>query len=300
MRKVGVLNIGQFHEENTPEQFYASTLQHHLRTRHDIAVPHKHDFYLLVLFTKGTGIHEVDFTSYEVKPGALFMLNPGQTHYWELSENTEGYIFFHTQSFYDLHYTDNKLADFPFFFSQYNSPCIYLNNVKTQRLESLLKILLEEYSNPKLLNRQFLVSLADIIYTECTRAYMLQNPSTENSRDKYYDKFRRFEELVEKHFITEKSPAAFAVMLNITPKHLNRITQAVVAKTASDVIQERVMLEAKKLLVQQKDSFSEIGFLLGYEDYAYFSRLFKKKTGETPSVFLSRYKQGISTKTTNI
>lgn len=292
MRKINVLNIDQFHEENSTEQFYASTLQYHLRTRHkDIALPHKHDFYLLVLFTKGSGIHEVDFVSYNVMPGALFMLNPGQTHHWELSENTEGYIFFHTQAFYDLHYTDNKLADFPFFYSQYNSPCIYLNNVKTLKLESLLKILLEEYSNPKLLNRQFLTSLTDIIYVECSRAYMLQNPSAENSRDKYYYKFRKFEELVEKHFITEKSPAAFADMLNITSKHLNRITQAVVAKTASDVILERIMLEAKKLLVQQKESFSEIGFSLGYDDYAYFSRLFKKKTGETPSEFLSRYKR---------
>lgn len=290
MKKVNILKIEQFHDHDATEDFYANTLKNHLETRHkDIALPHKHNFYLAVLFTKGTGIHEVDFRTYEVKPGALFFLNPGQTHHWELSSATDGYIFFHTQSFYDLHYTNNKLSNFPFYYSIYNSPCVYLNAVKTEKMQFLFGMLLTEYTSDKTLHKEMLISLADLIYTESTRAYTLQNPSSLNNKDRYYAKFRKFEELIEQHYAEQKSPSAYADMLNMTAKHLNRITQEVVAKTASDVILERVMLEAKKEIILQRQGFAEIGYSLGYDDYAYFSKLFRKKTGETPSGFLKRY-----------
>lgn len=290
MKKVNVLKIEQFHDHDTTEDFYANTLQNHLQTRHkDISIPHKHNFYLAVLFTRGSGIHEVDFNSYEVKPGTLFFLNPGQTHHWELSENTDGYIFFHTQAFYDLHYTHNKLSSFPFYYSIYNTPCICLNNVKTERIQLLFAMLLSEYTNQTTRNKEYLISIADLIYIESTRAYQLQNPEMVKNKDKYYEKFRKFEELLEEQYITEKSPSAYADMMSMTSKHLNRIVQAAVGKTASDVILERVMLEAKKQIILQKHGFAEIAYALGYEDYAYFSRLFTKKTGTTPSVFLKRY-----------
>jgi AraC-like DNA-binding protein len=290
MKKINILKIEQFHDHDATEDFYANTLQNHLQTRHkDISMPHKHNFYLAVLFTKGSGTHEVDFRSYEVKPGALFFLNPGQTHHWELSDNTEGYIFFHTQGFYDLYYTNSKLSSFPFYYSIHNSPCVYLNNVKTERIKLLFAMLLAEYTDQKILNRGALASLADLIYIESTRIYILQNPSALNNKDKYYGKFRKFEELIEKYYLNEKSPSAYAEKLSMTSKHLNRITQAVVGKTASDVILERVMLEAKKEIILQRHGFAEIAYSLGYEDYAYFSKLFRKKTGTTPSGFLKRY-----------
>ena len=78
-------------------------------------------------------------------------------------------------------------------------------------------------------------------------------------------------------------------MMNITPKHLNRITQNIIGKTTSEVILDRILLEAKRVILHTGKSFSEIAIGLGYEDYAYFSRLFKQKTGLTPSQFLKTY-----------
>lgn len=67
----------------------------HLKSSHKhIEKPHRHDFYVTVLFTHGSGVHEIDFQSYDVQPGSLFFLSPGQIHSWELSDDTEGYIFF--------------------------------------------------------------------------------------------------------------------------------------------------------------------------------------------------------------
>ena len=291
MKKVSVLKMEQFQGKDSPEDFYANTLEDHLITRHkDIALPHSHNFYLAILFIEGTGIHEVDFTVYDVKPGALFFLNPGQTHHWELSDDTMGYIFFHTQAFYDLHYTSSRLSHFPFFFSMHNSPYIQLDNNNLKTITNLFKQVLDENTLGRPEKKDYILSLINLVYIEGLRNYGHQNSVPVENRNSYYAKFRIFEEFIGQNFATERSPAAYASMLNMTSKHLNRITQAVVSKTASDIIIDRVMLEAKKSIILQKESLSEIGYSLGYENYAYFSRLFKKKTGETPSEFLGRYK----------
>ena len=288
MKKVNVLDINQFQDHDSAEDFYANTLEDHLITRHkDIVLPHSHNFYLAILFTHGSGIHEVDFSVYDVKPGALFFLNPGQTHHWELSPDTKGYIFFHTREFYELQYTNNTLSRFPFYYSIHSNPCLYLDVEHSEKITTLFKQVYKENHSVNKLKELLLTNLLSFIYVEATRLYKSNNQVPGNNA--YYIKFRRFEELAEQHFREEKSPAQYASMLAMTAKHLNRITQAVTGKTATDVILDRVLLEAKKEMVLQRGSLSQIADALGYNDYAYFSRLFKAKTGETPSRFLERY-----------
>lgn len=290
MNRINVLHIKQFDESHAAEEFYANTMQDHLQTRHkDIAHPHSHDFYLAMLFTKGTGIHEIDFTSYEVKPGALFFLNPGQTHHWELSQDTEGYIFFHSQEFYDLHYTHSRISRFPFFFSMHQSPALYPDAAALKKITPLFRQILDEYTGGAILKKEALTTLTDLTYIEATRIYPEFDAEAHITQNNYYNRFREFEALIEDNYREMKSPSVYASMMAITSRHLNRITQSVVGKPAIDVIQDRILLEAKKLLVLQRKNFSEISINLGYVDYAYFSRLFKSKTGETPSSFLNRY-----------
>lgn len=290
MKKVAVLNIDQFHGHDSPEDFYTNTLQDHLITRHkDIYLPHSHNFYLTILFTKGSGIHEVDFTTYNVTRGALFFLNPGQTHHWELSDDIEGYIFFHTRSFYELHYTNKKLSHFPFYYSIHSQPCLYLKPDEINIFNTLFKSIYEEDTSSVILKKQYILSTIDLLYIESTRLYLHHNPNTTESHNLYYAKYRQFEALVEQHFKTEKSPSAYADLLAMTPRHLNRIVQAVTGKSTGDIIINRILLEAKKQLVLQHESFNQVAYGLGYDDYAYFSRLFKLRTKETPSAFLARY-----------
>jgi AraC family transcriptional activator of pobA len=290
MQKISVLNIHQFHDHDSAEDFYANTLEDHLVTRHkDISLPHSHNFYLAILFTHGSGLHEVDFSSYDVKPGALFFLNPGQTHHWELSSDTKGYIFFHTRSFFELQYAQIMLSHFPFYYSVHNNPSLYLDNDEITKMAGLFRLIYTENHSNLILKTLALANLVSLIYINSTRLYASQNPAVIKEGNLYYSKFRKFEELIEDEFKKEKSPAAYASKMAMTSKHLNRITQAVIGKTATDVILDRVLLEAKKEMVLQKGSLNQIAGDLGYDDYAYFSRLFKARTGETPSKFLIRY-----------
>lgn len=293
MKKTAILNIEQFKDGSEPEDFYANTMENHLVTSHkDIHLPHKHNFCLAILFTHGSGLHEIDFTAYDVKPGSLFFLNPGQTHHWELSDDSKGYIFFHTQAFYDLYYTQNNIHQFPFFYSMHSPPVIYLNADTSSPITQLFQKVLAENKTTRLLKKHKIMNLIQDVYIESTRIYAEQHTvASVEQHHSYYAKFLRLEELIEKDFLVEKSPSIYAKKLNMSPKHLNRITQSVAGKTTTDVILDRVLLEAKKELILQRRNFNEIAYALGYDDYAYFSRLFKKKTGETPSGFLAKYKR---------
>jgi len=291
MKNFTVLNIDQFETRNKTEGFYINTIEKHLATAHrNIHKPHKHNFYLTALFTHGSGIHEIDFVKYEVKPGSLFFLNPGQMHHWELSDATRGFIFFHSQSFYDLHFAMGKINHYPFFQSIQNLPVLYLEKKKVPYFSRLFDEILNESLLINLFKVSKIIALTELIYIESTRLYT-GNESLERVKlNAYSEKFQQFEHLVERHYKTEKSASQYADWLHISPKHLNRITQNMVNKTTTDIILERVFLEAKRELITQKFSFSEIATDLGYVDYAYFSRLFKKKCSETPSEFLQRYR----------
>jgi len=290
MNQLPILNIKEFKNHNPDATFYANYFIPHLKLNHlSITGPHKHDFYLTVLFTKGSGTHEIDFSSYPIKPGSVFLLNPGQTHNWELSDDIDGYVFFHSKSFYDMAFNGRTVNSFPFFYSTQNSPCIYLGGINIDKMETLFKSVVEEYQVFSLLKRQKITSLIDIIYIELSRFCVDESISDNKKTNSYSIKFRELEQLIEKKYQTEKSPQYYASELNISPKHLNRITKEMVGKTTTDLIIERVLLEAKRMLIHAKQSFTEIADELGYEDYSYFSRIFKNKTGENPSLFQARY-----------
>ena len=198
MKKVAILNIGQFLRQSNIEGFYANTLEDHLITSHkDIALPHSHNFYLAILFTHGSGIHEVDFTVYDVKPGGLFFLNPGQTHHWELSDDVQGYVFFHTQDFYDMQYTQATINRFPFFYSMHNLPCLYLNENEFSIIQNLFRQVYDENNTDQSLKRQRMLSLINLIYIESTRIYLKLNPVDAKNKNSYYIKFRQLEQFIE-------------------------------------------------------------------------------------------------------
>jgi AraC family transcriptional activator of pobA len=289
MENIEVLGIDKFQEGSVPE-FYVNRMSRHLATSHmHINRPHKHDFYAAILFTRGTGTHDIDFARYDVNTGSVYLLAPGQTHSWKLSDDAEGFIFFHTREYYDMQYAADSVRDFPFFSSLQNPRHINLSPTQLGIVEPLFKRILFESAEGKYKSKMMILSLITQCYIELVR--MIANGESGTSKPGLYlNKFSEFERLVEEYFLVQKSAEYYARSLNITTKHLNRICKAVVNKTTSEIIIDRVMLEARRMLVYADSTFTEIAYALGYDDYAYFSRLFKQKTGETPGMFRNKYK----------
>lgn len=292
MDSISVLHIELFQGGKNTSEFYFSTLQNHLIVGHrHLEKAHRHDFYATILFTKGSGVHEIDFQKYDVSAGSLFFMSPGQIHSWELSDDIEGYLFFCLQDFYEMHYVNQKLRNFPFFGSVNFPRKLQLD---AEELDKNIKIFLElerEYQAQNIMKNGLMLSLMSQIFIHSTRQFSKDFDNLVSSASlSYFKHYQEFETLVEQYFTREKSIAFYSSLLNISSKHLNRVTQTVVQKTATDVITERVILEAKRMLMYLDESLGEIAFRLGYEEYSYFVRVFRKTSGMTPTQFIKKYK----------
>ncbi|REE25457.1 AraC-like DNA-binding protein [Winogradskyella pacifica] len=288
--KIPVLNISQFKESASLNDVYINSFSNHIQlNKHLINKPHSHNFYLCVLFSEGTGTHEIDFNSYDINPGKVFLLKPGQTHFWKFETPPEGYIFFHSQEFYELKFLEHKLQTFPFFYSNQNPPVLELTVDKRIQLQLKFQDVYTEYLQTNLLRELKIVNSINHIYIELTRAYTVNTNLEKLNSPHYANILEKLETLINSHFYNEKLPKFYADKLHITTKHLNRVVKETIDKTTSQLISERIILEAKRLIVHSKDNLANIAYTLQFSDYAYFSKFFKSKTGMTPLDFRKKY-----------
>lgn len=282
MKKYPVYSIEQFNCNSVTSDLYINTFKNHLMNHSFIEKPHRHNFYLLVFFTNGSGTHEVDFDRFAIHPGSAFVLQPGQMHHWVLSEDIEGFIVFYSAEMYNLYFGNKTIEDYPFYFSIQNSPEIVLDEQEIKSVLPYFESLIAETQTHKLLQRDKIMNLLDIIHIELARKY---NEIYVHETHSYNVKIKNLEQLLEQKFKEEKSAAFYASELNITLKHLNRICNEILKKTTTEVIVDRIILEAKRMLLDKNWTVNEIAFALGYEDYSYFTRMFKKHTSVTPTTF---------------
>jgi AraC family transcriptional regulator, transcriptional activator of pobA len=288
-KSIPVYDIDNFSYRGTESGFYASTFPDHLQQHaHLILAPHRHVFYMSVLFTKGSGIHEIDFKAYDIVPGSVFMLFPGQVHSWEVSKDIDGYIFFHDKEFYNLNFTREKVENYPFFSSTENAPLIILTGGEVPGIEISFREIVTEYRNRQLMGFQKICSLLNVLYIDLSRAYLPVAQRAKQNETQLMQ-VRRLEILVENNFRSIKYPRQYAQLMYMSEKNLNKICKITLDKTTSGVIADRIMLEAKRMLVHSEFSVIQISVELGYIDASYFVRVFKKRTGETPMQFIKRY-----------
>lgn len=287
MKKLPIYNIKDF--KLNDETFYANDLKSHIQYHGFINRPHKHDFYLTVLFTKGKGTHEIDFTKHKVIPGSVFFMTPGQVHCWQLSNDVDGYIFFHTAEFYNLVYAAKQIEDYSFFSSTESSPVIYLDKKQHPVIKKKFENIFSEFkSNSNPLKFQKLINLCDLLYIDFVPLHQLVQKIKKKKAPLYLQKLAEFKKLVDKNYLELKLASDYAELMSVSAKHLNRISKETINKTATEIITERILLEAKRLLVHSGKSVKEIAIHLGFTDPAYFTRMFKRKTALSPANFQTK------------
>ena len=277
-----VLALDQFAADHrSGHHYYIERLEDHLARFPIVSLPHAHSFYLLLYVTQGRGTHTIDLVTYDLRPGGLYFLVPGQAHSWSLSADAQGYIVFFSAAFYLRQYPADRLSSYPFF-DPAQSPVLYLPPSDTLLRDLLVRMLAEKTTAA--LNHDDVVGAYLYLLLELAgRSYTQAQPSHASSHG--LQQVRAFSRLLDAHFQTEKSVGYYADRLALTANHLNALCRRLLNQTASALIHERVITEAQRLLVHSTQTVSQIADQLGFEDASYFTRYFKKYVGQTPEPF---------------
>ena len=282
MKKYPIYPIQRFNCNSINSDLYINTFKNHLINHSFVEEPHRHNSYVLVFFTKGSGTHEIDFDRFTIHPGSVFFLQPGQIHHWDLSIDVEGFVVFYSQEMYNLYFGQKTIDQYPFYYSVNTTPEIIFDADESKAILPYFNSMIMEIKGNQLLKQDKIMNLLDIIHIEIARKY---NETQEHEMHSYNVKIKDFEVLLEKKFKEEKTASFYASKFNITLKHLNRICNEILKKTTTEVIIDRIILEAKRMLMDKNLTINEIATELGYADNSYFTRLFKKHTAMTPTAF---------------
>lgn len=183
----------------------------------------------------------------------------------------------------------NLLFELPFFHNNSVHPAF---NPEKEDFDDLCKLAVDIrsiYASEHQYKLNLLQSYIHIFLLRCLQSFE-RNFSAEVITDQIsVSMLQKFKKLLEKHFINHHQVKDYAEMMNITPNHLNNICKQTAGKTASEMIQERLILEAKRLLVYSLKSAKEISFELNFDSPSHFNKFFKNKTGETPAGFVKAY-----------
>lgn len=279
---IPVLSVGNILGEET---LGITLFRHSVKGRNAFEQPHKHDFYLVFFVEKGSGIHNVDFTKYTVDDYQVFFVRPGQVHNWLLNEDTIGFQLMLSSEIVNVF---SGLTALPFF--EQNVPyCLTLSESRFQELKKHLhdiELLLLEND---LLNKEITLLQLHLLLKLLQKDYLIQFPEHDSS-SKPEKIIKQFNFLIDHNFNEESSVRFYADKLNITPNYLNILSQRYLKIPAGDVIKERTILEAKRLLTSTDLSIKEIAYQLGFNDNTYFTKVFKKYVGKTPGDFKESYK----------
>lgn len=247
----------------------------------ELADSHRHDHHTFVLQESGYSFTEIDFEEQFITEPAIFYQSPNQVHRAIKIENIELYVM--------VIDTENLSADYLKVLQQ-------LSPVRPLAISGAdLALLQQTFAlctklSEKLADQHYFPILRD----SCNAlvglfiSHYLQAAKPKEKYSRFEIVANAFTSLLEQHFISLKRPADYAAKLNISVPYLNECIREVTGCSVSHQIQERVILEAKRLLYHSNRSVKEISSELGYEDPAYFSRLFAKAAGITALQFRNK------------
>ncbi|WP_177761009.1 helix-turn-helix domain-containing protein [Flavobacterium sp. I3-2] len=249
-----------------------------LEGENHIEKPHKHDFFIIILFEKAVGEHEIDFINYPIEDKQIHLLFPDQVHKWNIQKNSKGYQLMINRVFFE-----HLIPYFRFSAINYiNHPAISISNKNFELLKYEFNQIRREIESKNYL-QELIFARASVIATIISTE--IENNIQETKVFQSNPRLVKFQDLIEQYYKKEKTVAFYASKLHVTGNYLNILSKKHLNLSAIELIQNRVILEAKRLLQSTNETVKEIAFELGFADHAYFSNFFKNKTQLTPTQF---------------
>ncbi|MGH1335307.1 MAG: AraC family transcriptional regulator [Aureispira sp.] len=247
--------------------------------------PHRHAYYTILIIDKAQGEHLVDFKAYILGERQIYFIYPGQVHQLVATALPQGQALTFSCDFL-LH--NNIPVDFienlHLFHSYGQQPALELTAQQWEKVQRYLKEIQQVFQEHQPYKMVAIGALLKLFLIYCHQyVFLEETPSSQQATGQIL--LKRFKELVEQHYKTWHSSAAYAKTLQITSDHLNRSIKSLLGKTPKAYLQERLTIAAKRLLYFSELSNKEIGYELGFSEPANFSAFFKRNTKLSPTQF---------------
>jgi AraC family transcriptional activator of pobA len=273
---------------------YYNTFTQYLSKYPFIKNPHSHDFYSVLLFTKGKGFIRINNDDFPVQPQTICLIAPNQMHSFVGLEDVEGIIFFFCQDFYVEEFSYIRLLNAYSHTSQIYrngcNPCIILSEKEIDPIISSIKSIQHEYEMYSPANNSAVIirSLLNIMLLKISEMYEAKSGKSNKSESIL---IHSLSHLVDSYFIQEQQTGFYTSAFNISERQLNEVCNKHFSCGLKKILQNRLMQEARKLLLSSELSIAEIGYKLNFEDNSYFNKVFKNKIGLTPKRFREMHKK---------
>lgn len=275
-----IQSIGGFQHDDIYVGRFGSYSQTHQHLHH----PHRHNFFHVVLFTAGSGTHSIDFEQFEVRPWQIYFMIPGQVHSWSFDEPADGYVLnFSTSYFQSFLLLSDYIQRFIFFQGITKDSVIQIPLDNQESMKTGFEKVLLAGSEKTIFSEDHIRVLLLDMFMQISHIGVQNSESYIPNYN--YLLLKNFQRLIEVNFTTIRLPKDYAQLLYITPNHLNALSNDLLGMSAGEVIRKRVLLEAKRLLVNLDLTISEIALQLNFSDNSYFTKFFKKYEKLTPDEF---------------
>jgi AraC family transcriptional regulator, transcriptional activator of pobA len=248
----------------------------------------RNNYFTLILVTKGTGKAKVDFSEYDFGADTLFAFYPYQPFMISTKTNIEGFAIHFHHDFFCIHRHHKEIGCNGILFNNsYQQPFIFLDEGAKKSILSLINQIIEEMKAEGMQHDEVIISYIRVLLIAATRIKVEQQSvlaSTEVDGKQLFV-LQNLKDAIEDNFKLKHSAGEYALLLNLSSNALAKITKTYFNKTISDLIAERIMIEAKRELYLTKKTVKEIAYELGYEDEYYFSRFFKANAEVSPQLY---------------
>jgi len=278
------------HQPDKP-QLAILDLDHHIKTNASrIIKPHIHSFYQIIWFKKGRGTHFVDFKPCEVVDNTIFLVAQNQVHYFDGNTAYEGVLIHFNEAFLLKNESEMEFfLKYNLFNNPYQYPFCRVDRETESVLDEYLALMRREFEDAEQFGKEQ-------ILRNCLKSFLIQIQRKKNQSENLSDgpaglmgekrlQLVRFINFISENYHKGLTVSEYARLLHMSSRSLSEMTHQLLNKTPSQMIQERIILEAERMLLYSDLNINQIGYRLGFDDPSYFVKYFRKHTHTAPSEF---------------
>lgn len=259
------------------------------RTQHTAPdLPHRHDFFTIILVKNALGSHQIDFQTFDLQDNTLYFIAPEQVHHLAVDAGTDpnGHVLMFTRDFLQQYSLGpDGLHGLELFFNCDEARPLALETEEMAVLLDISSKIADEHNTSRVYRWEILGAFLSLLLLESSRMKLEKQQHNVQLGHRASEIVRSFKNAVEQHFQEWHLVVDYAQAQHLSSNYLNEVIKSETGSSAKDWIQQRLLLEAKRLAQYSDMPAKEIAFALGYEDVAHFSKFFKNLEGRSFSEF---------------